>query len=250
MRSWPAFIAFLLFIFIWSLVVELGFIASYLLPAPQQVLASFQEIPKDYWMAFQSTLVSTLIGFSLSALIGFGLALLFVSFDFLKRAFLPFAIFFQTVPVVAIAPLLVIWFGFGEPTVRASAFIVSLFPVLASSLVGLGNMDPGLQELFQAYQASKLRRLISLQIPGSLAMVFSGLQVSAGLAVIGALVGEFVAGGGLGGLIDSARTQQRVDIVFAALLLSSFLGVLFTSSLRALSKIVLRWRPYFPKDIL
>ncbi|MEZ0392591.1 MAG: ABC transporter permease [Pseudobdellovibrionaceae bacterium] len=248
-KSWPSLLAFVLILLVWHFIVSSGLIPSFLLPAPGQVFHSFSEMPEDFAMAFQSTLKSTLWGFFLSSILGFSLALLFSSSDFLKRAFLPFAVFFQTVPIVAIAPLLVIWFGFGESTVRASALIVSIFPVLANSLVGLSNFDAGLKELLNSYGASHRQILLKLQIPSSLPAVFSGLQVAAGLAVIGALVGEFVAGGGLGGLIDSARTQQRVDIVFAALFLSSVLGLGLTGLVRGAAQMILRWRPFFSKDL-
>jgi NitT/TauT family transport system permease protein len=242
---WPAICAMLFFLALWQALISLGVVPIYLISSPKNVLETYFELTNDYVTAIQSTALSTFIGFLASSVLGFSLALILASSSFLKRAFLPFAVFFQTVPIIAIAPLLVIWFGFGEPTVRVSAFIVSFFPVLANSLQGLHSVDPGLLELFKAYKASRWKTLWSLQIPSSLGSLFSGLQVSAGLAVIGAIAGEFIAGGGLGGMIDSARTQQRVDIVLGAILLSSFLGVLFVGVLRFLSQAILKWRPFF-----
>lgn len=243
--AWPSWFAALVLISIWQFLVSSETIPSFLLATPIQVLETFQELKNDYVTALQSTFVSTLIGFVASAVLGFSGALILASSQFLKRAFLPFAIFFQTVPIIAIAPLLVIWFGFGEPTVRVSAFIVSFFPVLANALQGLHSVDPGLLELFKANGASRLKTLWSLQIPSSLASLFAGLQVSAGLAVIGAIAGEFIAGGGLGGMLDAARTQQRVDIVLGAILLSSFMGILFVSIVRFSFQLLLKWRPFF-----
>lgn len=250
MRSWPAFAALAVIIAIWGAISSMGVIPGYLLPSPAEVWSAFTENSSDFLSATESTARSTLWGFAFSAILGFLLALLLILVPFLKRAFLPFAVFFQTVPVVALAPLLVIWFGFGEPTVRASAFIVSFFPVLASGLTGLSQASETDLELFKAYGASRMRTLWHLQIPVSLLSYLSGLQVAAGLAVIGAIVGEFVAGGGLGGLIDSARTQQRVDLVFAAILISSGLGVFLVSAIRWMGKGLQRWRPYFPPDAL
>jgi NitT/TauT family transport system permease protein len=248
-KAGPSFITLLVFLGFWHCVSWSEWVPLYLLPSPGQVLAVLSEQAQDFQVATLSTLRSTLIGFLMSALAGFSMALFLVRFELLRRALLPFAIFFQTVPVVAIAPLLVIWFGFGESTVRVSSFIVSFFPVLASSLVGLNQVDPLLRELFRAYRASRLKTLWSLQIPASLSTVFSGLQVAAGLAVIGAIVGEFVAGGGLGGLIDAARTQQRVDLVFAALILSSGLGILLVATVRLGARALLKFRPFFPSDL-
>ncbi len=244
-RALPSLLALFVFLLFWSLLVRLQWVPAFLLPGPEQVLQGLQENSAEFTVATRSTFKSTAIGFLLSAVLGFSMALLLSSFENLKNALLPFAVFFQTVPVVAIAPLLVIWFGFGEPTVRACALIVSFFPVLANSLVGLSQADPGLKELFRSYSAGRFQTLWSLQIPSSLPSVFSGLQVSAGLAVIGAIVGEFVAGGGLGGVIDAARTQQRVDLVFGALLLSSLLGIFFVQAVRWSAKALLKVRPYF-----
>lgn len=248
MKAWPSFAALFLLISIWGFAVKLAWVPNYLLPSPMEVALAIIENWSDFQLALLSTFKSTAIGFLLSALLGFLTALAFVFFPVIKRALLPFAVFFQTVPVIAIAPLLVIWFGFGEPTVRASAFIVSFFPILASTMTGLGNVEPAHIELFKAFGAKRWQTLFLLQIPSSLASVFSGLQISAGLAVIGAIVGEFVAGGGLGGMIDSARTQQRVDLVFAAILLASLLGVVFVSAIRKTAKKLVCWRPFFPTD--
>jgi NitT/TauT family transport system permease protein len=243
-RSWPPAVVILLSFFLWYFLIATNVVPSYLVPSPFSVAQTFSDSFNDYVTALKSTLTSTLIGFSLSALLGFACALVFASSEFLKKAFLPFAVFFQTVPIIAIAPLLVIWFGFGEPTVRVSAFIVSFFPVLANSLEGLLNIDPGLDELFTAFSASRFQRLWSLQIPSSMASFFTGLQIAAGLAVIGAIVGEFIAGGGLGGLIDSARTQQRVDLVFGAILLSSGLGVVLIGTIRLSFLLLISCRPF------
>jgi NitT/TauT family transport system permease protein len=153
---------------------------------------------------------------------------------------LPYATFFQTVPVIALAPVLVIWFGFGRPTVVASAFIVSLFPIIANSLLGLQSTDPLLLDLFKLYRASRFQTLWKLQWPASLPAIFGGLRIASGLAVIGAVVGEFIAGGGLGEVVDSARTQQRLDKVFAAVLLSSILGLLLVVLIDFISRLTLR----------
>jgi NitT/TauT family transport system permease protein len=244
-RFLPPLIVLFLVLILWDLVLRFGLIPVFILPHPLQVLASLSELSEDFLKQSLSTLTSTLIGFFLSAILGFSAALVLSSHKKLKEAFLPFAIFFQTVPVVAIAPLLVIWFGFGEPTVRACAFIVSFFPVLANSMMGLSQSSLELEEVFDLYRANPVQRLMKLRIPASLAFVFSGLEIAAGLAVIGAIVGEFLAGGGLGGMIDSARTQQRIDIVFAAILLSSLLGILLVGLVRLSARLLNLRRPYF-----
>jgi NitT/TauT family transport system permease protein len=155
--------------------------------------------------------------------------------------FYPYAIFFQTVPIIAIAPLLVIWLGYGIPTVVASSFIVSVFPVIANSVMGLLGTEPLWLDLFKLMDASRIQTLFRLRVPAALPQIFAGFRIAAGLAVIGAIVGEFIAGTGLGGLVDSARNQQRVDRVFAAVILAAVLGIVYFSLVSLLTRM---WIPY------
>lgn len=223
--------------------VSKQYIPSSLIPSPSQILISLTEQSKNFGNAFLQSFISSLFGFLLSAFSGFVLAILFSLIPFLSRALLPFASFFQTVPVVAIAPLFVIYFGFGFPTVLASSFFVSFFPVFASSLQGLNTIKLEHQYLFKIYRSSNWSRLLYLQVPASYPFYFSGLKISAGLAVVGSVAGEFVAGGGLGSIIDIGRTQQRVDIVFASLLLLSFLGLLLLGIVFIFNLGLCWWRP-------
>jgi NitT/TauT family transport system permease protein len=148
-------------------------------------------------------------------------------------------VFFQTVPIIAIAPLLVIWVGW-DKTVAASAFIVSVFPVIANTLTGLLSVDPALRDLFTLYGASPLARLWKLRLPAALPSILTGLRIAAGLAVIGAIVGEFITGSGIGGIITISRTQQRVDKVFAGLLMATALGILLFLLINLISFLALR----------
>ena len=153
-------------------------------------------------------------------------------------------IFFQTVPIIAIAPLLVIYFGYGPQTIIAAAVFVSIFPILASTLIGLDTIDKSLVELFKIYKISPTRTLFYLRIPGSYPFIYSGIKISSGLAVIGVVAGEFVAGGGLGSLIDTSRTQQRIDLVFACLLGLALIGLLQIMLLAMINSLIVRWRPF------
>jgi NitT/TauT family transport system permease protein len=224
-------------------VVRMDWVKSFIIPAPSSVFASVLNDHEEFLLAFFDTSTSAFLGLVLSFTIGTSIAILLSSSHFLRRAFYPYAIFFQTVPVIAIAPLLVIWFGFGKPTVIASAFIVSIFPIVASTLLGLQSTEPALVDLFKLYSASPRDSLLKLRIPFAMPMIFSGLRIAAGLAVIGAIVGEFIGGGGLGSVVDAARTQQRLDKVFAAVLISSLLGLILVGIVDWLSWLALRrWR--------
>jgi NitT/TauT family transport system permease protein len=220
-----------------------GWLDPYLFPSPTMIAATFIEEP-SLWLSAWRTLWTASLGFLLSGLIGMSLGIAFSSSRLIQRLFLPYAVFFQTVPIIAIAPLLVIWIGYGAPTVIASVFIVSVFPMIASTLSGIQSTEPALIDLFRVYGGSRPKILWSLQIPSALPQIFTGLRIAAGLAVIGAIVGEFIAGGGLGGWIDVARTRQRVDHIFAALLLATTSGLLFIAIINQISSAFLKqWHP-------
>lgn len=242
-KSWPAGLFLISFLLAWHFVVDMEVIANYLAPTPLQVLQSLRDDFSSYKAAFISTLTNAAWGLSVSFFLGLGLALVFSVFPVLMRAIYPFTVFFQTLPVIAVAPLLVIWFGFGDPTVRASAALVAFFPILANSLVGLQSIPLEQRELFKTYKIPRWKELLFLEIPSAFSFVLAGLKVSSGLVVVGAIVGEFIAGGGLGGLIDIARTQQRVDQIFAALILSSLMGLFFLITVRFLEFLILKFRP-------
>ncbi len=217
-----------------------GLIPSYVLPAPSEVIRALVFDADELWRGFLSTALSAIIGWFASTLFGFAAALVMSLSDRVRQSLMPYAVFFQTVPVIALAPVLVIWFGFGRPTVIASAFIVSVFPVIASTLLGLRSTDTLLVELFRSYKARPLMLFWKLRLPAALPTIFGGLRVAAGLAVIGAVVGEFIAGGGLGEVVDAARTQQRLDRVFAAVALSSALGLVMVSAINVVARRSLR----------
>jgi NitT/TauT family transport system permease protein len=219
--------------------VRRGWVPSYLVPAPSQVGRTFLT-DRDLWKATRETAIASAIGFALSAIVGLLIAVALSSARWVQRMFYPYAVLFQTVPIIAIAPMLVIWVGYGLPTVVASAFIVSVFPVIANSINGLLSTDPALVDLFRLYRAGRAATLWKLRLPFALPSIFTGLRVAGGLAVIGAIVGEFITGGGLGGIIDASRTQQRIARVFAVLLIASGLGIALFGVVNLISRRALR----------
>lgn len=223
-----------------ELLVRMNVVPNYILPAPSDIVVSLVVDRAEYFAGFLSTSKAAVMGLALSFFVGTVAAILLSLSSWVRRAFLPYATFFQTVPIIAIAPVLVIWFGFGQPTVVASSFIVSLFPIVANSMLGLQSTERPLLDLFRIHRATRLQTLWKLQLPAALPAMFGGLRIASGLAVIGAIVGEFIAGGGLGEVVDSARTQQRLDKVFAAVLLSSFLGLFLVVLIDFISRRTLR----------
>ena len=239
-KAIPAAIPFIVVTLSLEWLVRAGWIKAFLVPPPSAVFQTMLRDWPELFAALSKTSTGAILGFVLSAITGVAIAIFLSSSRAIQDAFYPYAVFFQTVPIIAIAPLLVIWFGYGMRTVVAAAFIVSIFPVIANTLDGILSTDPALRDLFRLYGASPATTLWKLRVPAALPQILTGLRIAGGLAVIGAIVGEFIGGQGLGSVIDVARTQQRTDKVFAAVLLASVLGLVLFGLINILSRLVLR----------
>jgi NitT/TauT family transport system permease protein len=236
----PAAIPFVVVVLGLEALVRGGWIRAFLMPPPSAIFLTMAQDWPELLAALAKTSAGAFAGFVLSAVGGIGIAVFLASSRAIQRAFYPYAVFFQTVPIIAIAPLLVIWFGYGMRTVIASAFVASIFPVIANTLNGILSTDPALRDLFRLYGASASATLWKLRFPSALPQILTGLRIAGGLAVIGAIVGEFIGGQGLGSVVDVARTQQRTDKVFAAVLLASLLGLVLFGLINILSRVALR----------
>jgi NitT/TauT family transport system permease protein len=241
----PPLVAALIGFATWEAAVRVVRPPAYLLPPPSVIARAVLLDRETLIGACLTTGQSALFGFLLSAVIGVSVAVVLSSSRLIERAFHPYAILLQTVPIVAIAPLLVLWFGVGTRAVTASAFIVSVFPVITNSLAGLRSVDPALRDLFQLYGASRAARLYRLELPWATLSIATGLRVASGLAVIGAIVGEFVAGfaegqPGLGIVVMTAYRQLRTDLLFAAVGCSALLGMALFGAVSGVAWMLLR----------
>lgn len=229
---------------LWELVVRLNEIPPYVLPGPGLVL---QTLIKDWLLLSQSllvTLVTTLEGFLAAAIVGIALALAFSQSKWLENSFFPFAIVLQVTPVIAIAPILLIYLP-QHVAVVVCAWIVAFFPVLSNTMLGLNSVDRGLAGLFELYGASRWQRLRYLRLPAALPYIMGGLRISGGLSLIGAVVAEIAAGAagsGSGLAYRIAESGYRLNIprMFAALLLLSVAGIVIYIVLAVASHLVLR----------
>jgi NitT/TauT family transport system permease protein len=172
-------------------------------------------------------------------------AIVLASSRTIERGLYPYAVVLQTVPIVAIAPLLVLWCGAGSRAVAASAFIVSVFPVITNTLAGIRAVDPALRDLFALYGASRAQVLFKLELAHAAPQIATGLRIACGLSVIGAIVGEFVAGfseghPGLGIMVMTSYRQLRTDLLFAAVGCSSLLGIAMFGMVSYVSSALLR----------
>lgn len=236
-RILPSLIALLIALISWELLTNyLHILDASLYSAPSYILKSLWTEKEAIINVSWETMKASFLGWGISILLGLTIGVILHLQPLLKKAILPYAVFFQTLPIIAIAPLLVVHFGFGITTIVTASVIVAIFPVIASAIIGLEQVPKQKAELFSIYQASTVQKLWKLEIPYSLTYVFSGIKTACGLAIIGAITGEFIAGGGIGGYIDVAMTQQRVDLIFGALALLVFWGVLLNFLLSIVEK--------------
>jgi NitT/TauT family transport system permease protein len=229
---------------LWDLVVEINHIPPYVLPAPTLVFSTLVSDSTLLWHSLLVTLTTTFEGFALAAVGGIGLAVLFSQSRVVEYSFYPYAVMLQVTPVVAIAPLLLIYLP--QPlAVLACAWIVAFFPVLANTTLGLNSVDHNLVDLFQLYKASRWQVLWNLKLPAALPQMLTGLRIAGGLSLIGGVVAEIAAGSagaGSGLAYRIAESGYRLNIprMFAALLLLAVAGIVIFFALSALSHLVLR----------
>lgn len=228
----------------WELVVRIREIPPYVLPAPSVI---FLTLIKDWAVLSQSlatTLLTTLEGFVAASIGGVALALLFNQSKWVEYSLFPYAVVLQVTPVIAIAPLLLIYLE-QQTAVVVCAFIVAFFPVLSNTTLGLNSVDRNLAGLFQLYDASPLQTLRFLKLPAALPYILGGLRIAGGLSLIGAVVAEIAAGtagAGSGLAYRIAESGYRLNIprMFASLLLLSLAGIVIYGVLALVSHLVLR----------
>jgi NitT/TauT family transport system permease protein len=240
----PPLVTFFAIVVLWELSVRVFAVPKFLVPPPSAVLAALVTDTPTLAASMATTAEGALAGFALSVLVGVGAGLVLSLSRIIERGLYPYALFLQTVPIVAIAPLLVLWFGPGFRAVAVSAFIVSVFPVIANTLSGIRSVDPRLRDLFRLYGAKRFDTLVKLELPFALPSIATGLSIASGLSVIGAIVGEFVAGfsegrAGLGITVLAAYRQLRTDLLFAAVMLASLLGLGLFAAVNFASSFVL-----------
>ncbi|HEV8467940.1 MAG TPA: ABC transporter permease [Pseudolabrys sp.] len=231
-------------VLVWHLVVQTFALPPYVLPGPGLVATTLIADGSLLWNSLLVTLLTTFEGFLLAAVGGIGLAILFNQSRLVEYSFYPYAVILQVTPVVAIAPLLLIYLP--QPlAVLVCAWIVAFFPVLANTTLGLSSVDHNLLALFDLYKASRWQVLWNLKLPSALPQILAGLRIAGGLSLIGAVVAEIAAGSagaGSGLAYRIAESGYRLNIprMFAALILLSLAGVAIFYALSAMSYLVLR----------
>ena len=233
LRIGPPTLVFVLFIALWQIISSTIYAnENYLLPRPLAVLESAwtdgDTILGGLWITF----TESAIGFVMAIIVGMLGAIIMSLSKPLERSFYPYAVLLQTVPIVAVAPIIVLWFGYNMNAVIVIAFMISLFPILNNTLLGLSSADRNQLDLFRMHKAGRVTEFVKLRLPGALPHIFAGLRISAGLSVIGAIVGEFIIGsggeqGGLGVKVIFAQIRLQTNLLFAEVLAATLLGFAF-----------------------
>ena len=244
--SWLAVLSFALAVLIWALVAQWGSLPAFILPSPAAVWQRFVQVLMDGTLLRNSlvtlseVLLGLLIGSVLATVIGYGLA----KSHSMEKILSPFLVASQAVPTVAIAPLLVIWFGPGMISKVIICALTVFFPILVNTIIGIQAVPESLHDLMKSMRATRLQTLRYLEVPAALPVLFGGMRIGATLSVIGAVVGEFVGSDrGLGFMINVGRGQFDTALVFVALFMLILLAILLYSTAYVAEKRVLRWKP-------
>jgi NitT/TauT family transport system permease protein len=226
-------VVFASLIAIWSRVVAFAHVPVYILPGPRAVAHALRDRYPSLLSSLRITTGEAAGGLVASILVGVAIAMLFAQVRWLRQLVFPYTILLQTVPIVAVAPLIINWVGAGVTAVTIVTFIICLAPIIANTTQGLISVDENLVHLFLMYKATPAQILFKLRLPNALPNLFTGIRISAGISVIGGLTGELFAGstrvgeGGLGYAITYAYNQMETAYLFALVFASTMLGFSF-----------------------
>lgn len=235
----------LLLLLLWQLIVFLNLYPSFIIPTPASVLEKSIDVIRNgtLWFHASVTLSQTLIGFVLGAVLGVALGYGIAKQPLLDALLSPLVVAFQSTPVVAYAPLLVIWFDSGATSKIVTSTLIVLFPMLMNTVVGIRNVPPPLRDLMVSMRATPWQMFSRLEVPAALPVLLGGLKVSATLAVIGSVVGEFVASNaGLGFLINLARNQYDTALVVVTVITLALIARGLYAAVGIAERRLLRWQ--------
>ena len=227
----------------WELVVRVGLVPNFLLPSPTQVVAALVADAPLLASHAATTIVEALLGLGIGVAVGFVVAVLMDRFEIVYLAFDPLITISQTIPTVAIAPLLVLWFGYGLAPKVILIVLTTFFPVTVSLVSGFRVTDPDMIDLMRTMGASDLQIFVQVKLPGALDQLFSGLRISATYAIVGAVISEWLGGfSGLGVYMTRVRKSFAYDRMFAVIILISALSLALMRLVDVLQRLCMPWK--------
>jgi NitT/TauT family transport system permease protein len=240
-------VVILALVVLWQFSVMIFKVKEYILPSPIVALEHlfFAQPDANYnWMLhIKATLLEIALSFIVTSLVGIAIAIILAWSRVLNRIVMPAFVFFNSIPIIAIAPLLVLWFGYGLKTNILIAFLVAFFPVVINTTVGLSQIDDDLLDLVKYLNGTKIQIFLKLRIPNSLPYMFTGLKISSTMCVVGAIVGEFIASDrGLGYIIINSQYTMDSPPIFAGLMLVSLFGVMLFGIVAMLERLFMPWQ--------
>jgi len=241
----------LLLVVVWDLAIRIFQIPPYQVPAPKDVVITlWQEWPMLLEQSVPTT-VATIEGFLLSAAFGIPVAMMIAGSRTVESYVYPLLVFSQSIPKIAVAPLFVVWFGFGMLPKVLSAFLLGFFPVVVSAVQGFKSVEPDMLDLARAMEASRLQTFRMVSLPHALPAIFAGLKVSITLAVVGAVVGEFVgSNSGIGFVLQRSIGTFELPTMFAALVVLALIGVLLFWVLDVIERLAIPWHASQRQDLI
>lgn len=234
----------IVFLLLWQFGVTAFGVASYLIPTPVSVLASLWQglVGGAFWPDIGATLLAILSGYVVGCASALVCAAFIGEFSMLEEALYPLIVAFQSVPKVALAPVVVVWFGFDLPSKVVLVALICFFPCFVNTLTGLKATPGNLIDLYRAFGASRLQVFWNVKVPAALGAIFAGLEISVVLALLGAIVAEFVASRrGLGHVIEAASSDFNVATMFASIVILAVIGVGLTQIIAAVRRRVAFW---------
>ena len=243
-RLWPPLLFLVLLLALWELALALEWVSESILPPPLDIATSFVELigSEFVWDDIAATLWESVAGFVLGSALGLALAIPSGLSPTMRQMLGPYAVALQVTPRIAIAPLIIAWAGFGYSSKIWIAAIIAFFPVYVNALTGILTVDEDSREMFRSLGASRLQTFTRLMVPGSLPVLFAGLKTAAGLALVGAVVGEFIsAERGLGVLVQQFSSQLAIADAFAVILMLMIMGLLLYGVMEWLERATVFW---------
>lgn len=241
-RRRNALLSFLILVALWEIATVLFAVPVYLLPAPSDVWAGFMTQPLRMLENAFVTVQIIVVGYAIAVVASIPLALLIAFSRFVQTTFYPLLVVFQIIPKIAIAPLFIVWFGYGFMPKIMLVFLLSFFPIVISAIAGFRSLDEEVEDFARSTGAGHWRMFIKIRLPQSLPHIFTGLKVGAAMAATAAVVAEFVGSdGGLGYLILEYNGFIETAKVFAAIILLSGAGLIIYYSVEALERVAIPW---------
>lgn len=228
----------------WSWYVRQAGVSPLILPAPERILVAFAKQIVDPRMLYHAwvTIAQTVAGFAIAMVVGIALGTAMAKVRTLEWALQPYIIALQIVPKIALAPLFILWFGFGMESKVVIAALLAFFPVYANTLLAMKSVDPGDREVFASMRASPMQRFFLLEMPSALPLILTGAEVAIVLAIIGAVVGEFIGGNeGLGQQTIAKLQMLQVDELFGVVLLLTLIGLAMYLAVALLRRRLAPW---------